>query len=108
MKNLNFKVRIAKINEQRQRLALAKTDEESQISQEASNGPDVLNDGPHASFELRTCSKSFEQECQKCQVDKLQAGIEPALAVLPQPPVLLQPSKATLYYPTLGHDLEGV
>lgn len=61
MKNLNFKERIAKINEQRQRLALAKTDEESQISQEASNDPDVLNDGPHASFEL-TEKISFGEE----------------------------------------------
>ena len=41
-------------------------------------------------------------------MDKLQAGIEPALAVLPQPPVLLQPGKAALDNPALRHDLEGV
>ena len=41
-------------------------------------------------------------------MDELQAGIEPALAVLPQPSVLLQPCKAALHYPTLWHDLEGV
>ena len=52
MKNLNFRERSAQITEQRQRLALAKTDQESQISHEASNDPDVLNDGPHASLEL--------------------------------------------------------
>lgn len=32
---------------------------------------------------LRTCSQSFEQQRQKCQVDELQAGVDPALAVLP-------------------------
>ncbi len=31
---------------------------------------------------LRTCSRSSEQQRQECQVDELQAGIEPALAVL--------------------------
>ena len=41
-------------------------------------------------------------------MDELQAGVEPALAVFPQPPVLLQPCKATLDNPTLWHDLEGV
>ena len=41
-------------------------------------------------------------------MDELQTGIEPALAVLPQPAVLLQPCKATLHYPTLGHHFEGV
>ena len=41
-------------------------------------------------------------------MNELQAGIEPALAVLPQPPVLLQPRKAALHHPALGHDLEGV
>ena len=30
---------------------------------------------------LRTCSRSSEQQRQECQVDELQAGIEPALAV---------------------------
>lgn len=32
---------------------------------------------------LRTCSRSFEQQRQECQVDELQAGVELALAVLP-------------------------
>ena len=41
-------------------------------------------------------------------MDELQTGIEPTLAVLPQPPALLQPRKAALHYPTLWHDLEGV
>ncbi len=36
--------------------------------------------GPTA---LRTCSRSPEQQCQERQVDELQAGIEPSLAVLP-------------------------
>ncbi|MGX8280539.1 helix-turn-helix domain-containing protein [Xanthomonas oryzae pv. oryzae] len=33
--------------------------------------------------QLRTCSRSPEQQCQERQVDELQAGIEPSLAVLP-------------------------
>jgi hypothetical protein len=41
-------------------------------------------------------------------VDELQAGVEFALAVLPQPSILLQPSEAALDDPSLGHDLEGV
>ena len=41
-------------------------------------------------------------------MDELQAGIEPTLAVLSQPPVFLQPGKAALHYPTFWHDLEGV
>ena len=41
-------------------------------------------------------------------MDELQTGIEPTLAVLPQPSVLVQPGKAALHYPTLWHDLEGV
>jgi hypothetical protein len=41
-------------------------------------------------------------------VDELQAGMQRALAVLPQSPALFQPSKAALHYPALGHDLEGV
>ncbi|WP_425528559.1 IS701 family transposase [Xanthomonas oryzae] len=32
---------------------------------------------------LRTCSRSPEQQCQERQMDELQAGIEPSLAVLP-------------------------
>ena len=59
-------------------------------------------------FVLRTCSKSPEQKAQECQVDELQAGVEPALAVLPQPPILLQPGKAALDDPALGHDLEAM
>ena len=35
-------------------------------------------------------------------MDKLQAGIEQPLAVLPQPPVLAQPDKAALDHPALG------
>ena len=41
-------------------------------------------------------------------MDELQAGIEPSLAVFPQPPVLRQPGKAALHHPTLWHNLEGV
>lgn len=41
-------------------------------------------------------------------MNELQAGVEPSLAVLPQPAVLLQPRKAALNNPALGHDLEGV
>ena len=55
---------------------------------------------------LRACSKSFEQQRQERQVDELQAGVEQPLAVLPQPPVLLQPRKAALHYPALGHHFE--
>ena len=36
-------------------------------------------------------------------MDKLQAGIEPALAVLARPPVLLQPRKAALDHPAPGY-----
>ena len=57
---------------------------------------------------LRACSKSFEQEHQECQVDELQAGVEPSLAVLPQPPVLVQPGKAAFHDPALGHHFESV
>jgi PAS domain-containing protein len=55
---------------------------------------------------LRACSKSFEQQSQECQMDELQAGVQQPLAVLPQPPVLLQPGKAALDDPALGHHLE--
>lgn len=41
-------------------------------------------------------------------MDELQAGIERRLAVLPPPPVLVQPGKAALDDSALGHDLEGV
>jgi hypothetical protein len=52
--------------------------------------------------------KVFEQKSQECEVNELQAGVDPVLAVLPQPPVLLQPRKAALHHPTLRHDLEGM
>jgi len=57
---------------------------------------------------LRVCSKSFKQEGKECEMEELQAGVEFALAVLPQSPVFFQPGKAALHHPTLGHDLEGV
>lgn len=41
-------------------------------------------------------------------MDEVQAGVELPLAVLPQPPVLLQPRKAALNPPALGHHLEGM
>jgi transposase len=41
-------------------------------------------------------------------MDELQAGVEQALAVLPQSPVFLQPGEAALDDPTLGHELEGM
>ena len=41
-------------------------------------------------------------------MDELKAGIEPVLTVLPKPAVLLQPGKAALHNPALGHDLEGM
>ena len=41
-------------------------------------------------------------------MDELQAGIEQPFAVLPQPPVLLQPGKAALDNPALGHNFERV
>lgn len=41
-------------------------------------------------------------------MDELQAGVELALAVLPQSSVLLQTSEAALYDPAIGHDLESV
>ena len=39
-------------------------------------------------------------------MEELQAGIEQPLALLPQPPVLLQPRKAALHHSALGHHLE--
>ena len=41
-------------------------------------------------------------------MNELQAGIEFPFAVLPEPSVFLQPGKAALDNPALGHDLEGV
>ena len=34
-------------------------------------------------YVLRACSRSSEQHRQECQVNELQAGVEPSLAVLP-------------------------
>lgn len=42
---------------------------------------------------LRTCSISPQQERQKSQIDKLQAGVEQALGIFPKPAALLQPSE---------------
>ena len=67
-----------------------------------------MNENTQQLHLLGTCSKFSEQEAQEGKMDKLQAGVEPALAVLPWPAVLLQPRKAALNHPTLGHDLEGV
>jgi len=41
-------------------------------------------------------------------MDELQAGVEPAFAVLPQAPILLKPGKAAFDNPAFGHDLEGM
>lgn len=57
---------------------------------------------------VRACSKSPEQESQESQVDGLETGVQPVLAVLPQPPVLFQPGEAVLGNPALGHHLESV
>lgn len=37
---------------------------------------------------------------------ELQAGVGQVLAILPQPPLLLQPRKAAIYDPAFGHDFE--
>ena len=42
---------------------------------------------------LRTCSRSSEQKSQEGQVNELQAGVEFALAVFPQPAAFLDPGK---------------
>ena len=55
---------------------------------------------------VRTCSKSFEQQSQESQTYELQAGIELAFAVLPQPPILLQPGKTAFYHPAFRHHLK--
>ena len=57
---------------------------------------------------FKTGSKSFNQDCQKGQVNELQAGMAPALAALPQPPVFLQAGKAAFHYPALGPPLAGL
>jgi hypothetical protein len=49
---------------------------------------------------LRACLRSSEQEDQEGEVNELQAGIEFAFAVLPQPSALFQPSEAALDNPT--------
>ena len=41
-------------------------------------------------------------------MNELQAGIEFSFAVFPESSVFLQPGKAALDNPALGHDLEGV
>ena len=41
-------------------------------------------------------------------MDELQTGIQPALAVLPSSAAFLQPRKARLHHPALGHDLKPV
>ena len=41
-------------------------------------------------------------------MDELQTGIEMSLAVFPQAPVLVQPSKASFNQPPLGNDCEFV
>lgn len=41
-------------------------------------------------------------------MDELQTGVEPAFAVLPQPPILLQPREAAPHHPALGHHAERV
>lgn len=57
---------------------------------------------------LRACSKSPDDQGKESQVNELQAGVEQSLAVLPQPPVLLQPGKAAFDNPAFGHHLESV
>jgi hypothetical protein len=52
---------------------------------------------------LRTCLRSPEQQGQKGQMNELQTGVQQALAVLGQPPVLVQPGKAGLDDPARGH-----
>ncbi len=32
-------------------------------------------------YKLRACSRSFKQECQECEVDELQTGVEFSFAV---------------------------
>ena len=41
-------------------------------------------------------------------MDELQTGIEMSLAVFPQSPVFVQPSKASFNHPPLGNDCEFV
>ena len=53
----------------------------------------------------RACSKSPEQESK---VDGLETGVQPVLAVLPQPSVLFQPGEAVPDNPALGPHLEDV
>jgi hypothetical protein len=43
--------------------------------------PQIVRNG--SKTELRTCSKSFQQNCQESQVNELQAGMELAFAILP-------------------------
>ena len=57
---------------------------------------------------LRSCSRSFEDECQESQVDELRAGVELSLAVFPEAAAFLKPGKGAFDDPSLGHDGEGV
>ncbi|SFU32794.1 hypothetical protein SAMN05216339_101358 [Nitrosomonas eutropha] len=41
-------------------------------------------------------------------MNELQAGVKFALAVFPQPSVLLQPGKVAFHHPTLGDNGEGM
>ena len=41
-------------------------------------------------------------------MNELQAGVEPAFTVFPQPAIFFQPRKATLDHPAFRHDLEGM
>ena len=51
---------------------------------------------------LRACSRSSEQEGKKGEVNELQAGIEFAFAVFPEPAALFQPSEGSFDDPALG------
>lgn len=63
---------------------------------------------PNKPPSLRTCSRSFKNQNKKGQVDELQAGVEFALAVFPQPSAFLQPGERAPYNPALGNDGKGV
>ena len=42
-------------------------------------------------YKLRACSRSFKQECQECEVDELQTGVEFSFAVFPESAAFLNP-----------------
>jgi hypothetical protein len=48
---------------------------------------------------LRTCLRSAQKQGQESQVNELQTGVDQALTVLGQPPVLVQPREAALDHP---------